>query len=120
DADRDQHQRAVVERPQPQRRIIDDQEQRERHAHGEDREGAQRRLDHRGAAVRSRISLTTRSAESPSISALADRITRWRSTGSASSFTSSGMTKSRPLSAAKARAAAASMLAARVEAPTSR
>ena len=44
---------------------------------------------------------------------------RWRSTGNASTLTSSGMTKSRPCSAAKARAADASMLAARVEAPTS-
>src|SRR5262249_25811654 len=99
-ADRDQNQRAIVERPRPEIRLVDDEKERHRYADGEDRERAERRLDHRGAAVRSRISLTTRSADSPSISALAERVTRWRSTGSASILISSGMTKSRPSSAA--------------------
>ena len=47
----------------------------------------------------------------PSISAPGERTTRWRSTGSASAFTSSGMTNARPAIAARARAAVASMLA---------
>src|SRR3977135_1729977 len=60
-----------------------------------------------------------RSVVSPSISALGDMVRRWRNTGRASALTSSGITKSRPCSTAKARTAAASMFAARVEAPTS-
>ena len=50
---------------------------------------------------------------------LGESVSRWRSTGRARNFTSSGITKSRPCSTAKARALEASMLAARVEPPTS-
>ena len=53
----------------------------------------------------------------PSISDPGTSTNRCASAGAASCFTSSGITKSRPSRAARARAAAASMLAARGDAP---
>src|SRR5690349_15090551 len=119
-AQRHQDQRAEVEGELPQRLVEDDQEKGERHPEGEEQDGAARGPDHRGAAVWSRISCRMRSVERPSISAPGESSSLWRRTGNAKALMSSGMTKSRPCSAAKARAAAASIFAARVEAPTSR
>src|SRR5262249_31763508 len=110
---------AGIEGERPERGIVDEHEQRNRQAGAEQHDRARRRPDHRGAAVWSRISPSTLSLVSPSISALAAMTRRWRSAGRARGLTPSGMTKARTFSAASARTAEARALAARVEAPVS-
>src|SRR5262245_46395678 len=97
---RQQNERAIGERDDPQAWIIDGNDQRQRNPADEGKDGSAGRADHRGAGVWSRISRRIRSVLSPSISAPGDMVRRWRSTGSASAFTSSGITKSRPCSTA--------------------
>src|SRR6185312_7774500 len=78
------------------------------------------RVDQRGASIVSMIAVTISSTLRPLISAAGERITRWRRSAGARAFTSSGMTKSRPSRAARARAAPASIDPARGLAPVSR
>ena len=79
---------------------------------------ARRAIAYRGACVASTSSATSASISRPSISAAGLSVRRWRSTGTANAFTSSGITYSRPSKAARARAAPASSTAARGDAPT--
>src|SRR6185436_16128523 len=69
------------------------EEQRIQHRAGEERKGGGHG-DDRGAAIDSSVRCTTVSSSRPSISAAGERITRWRSAGSATRLTSSGITKS--------------------------
>src|SRR5438105_1254968 len=76
------------------------------------------RLDQRGTSRRARTLRSAASASTPSISASALRTTRCRSVGGTSDFTSSGVTKSRPSSAAAAFAACSKWTPARGLAPS--
>ena len=65
---------------------------RKRRAGGGENDRAGGGSDHLGASVWSMIVFRAASVVRPSISAAGERITRWRSAGSANAFTSSGMT----------------------------
>ena len=84
--------RDPAERDEPKVRA----QQAERQCHGgaeqQQIDRAPRRVDHRGTSTRLSSAATTCSTPRPSISAAADRITRWRSTPPASRWTSSGIT----------------------------
>ena len=77
-------------RPPGRRRQRD--QQRERRDRPGQQDGKAGRVDQRGASVSSIRRPITSSTGRPSISAAAERRTRWRSTGRASALTSSGMT----------------------------
>ena len=76
--------------PVGRRQQADDQGHRPDRGRGED--GAAGRVDQRGAPISSISRAITLSTGRPSISAAAERMTRWRSTAGASALTSSGMT----------------------------
>ena len=84
--------RNPAERDEPQ--VGAQQAERQRHGGAEQQQidRAPRRVDHRGTSTRSSSAATTCSTPRPSISAAADRITRWRNTPPASRCTSSGIT----------------------------
>src|SRR5579859_1961919 len=74
-------------------------------------------LHYLGTSTELMISASTRSLSSPSSSASGRIITRWRSTGSAEAFTSSGIMKSRPSRPAAPLATIIRLMAARGLAP---
>ena len=82
----------------PQQSEIPMRRQRQRDQEGRHGAGRRRphraaaRIDQRGASVASTRSETICSTRRPSICAAGDRMTRWRSAGTASALTSSGMT----------------------------
>ena len=67
-------------------------DERQRRAEKRKHDGAARRIDHRGASMRSTIAISTSSTRRPSISAAGDSTTRWRKAGSVNALMSSGMT----------------------------
>src|SRR5947209_12936926 len=77
-------------------------------------------LHYLGTSTELMISVNTRSLSSPSSSASGFIITRWRNTGSAADFTSSGIMKSRPSRPAAALATIIRLMAARGLAPSAR
>ena len=93
---REQNHGAIGEGDHPQAGVMNGNNQRQRNPAHKGKNGSAGRADHRGAGVWSRMSRRIRSVLRPSISAPGDMVRRWRRTGSASSFTSSGITKSRP------------------------